>query len=115
MKKKKIVLRTSGTTIVVRCADITHCHASGSYTRIVLRRGEQYMTCKSLSKTMDEIAVPYIMRISQSVAVNVHYITNVRHLKREVDLVSGESLRYTVKRRVLDETIENVLNTLSHA
>ena len=109
---RKIVVRTVRKTSVVPCADISYCLAAGSYTQIVLQQGEQFLTCKSLSKTMGEIAVPYIIRISQSVAVNVHFITHVHHHKREIELVDGARLRYTLKKRELDATIENVLNVL---
>lgn len=111
MTTKKILLKTSTKTSIILCADITHCYAAGSYTRIILQQGEQFVTCKSLSKAMIEIGVPFIIRISQSVAVNVHFISQVHHQKREIELISGESLRYTVKKRLLDIAIERVLNS----
>ena len=110
MTTRKIVLKTSTKTSIVLCSDISHCCADGSYTRIVLRNGEEFLMSKSLSKMMQEFATPYIVRISQSNAININFIAHVHRKKREIELVNGDCLRFTIKKRSLDETIARVLN-----
>lgn len=110
MNNKKIYIKTIEKATVVPCSDIISCEADGSYVQIHTRQGTTLTACKSLTQVHKNIGVDYIIRISQSVLVNVHCIIQVHYKDKEIELANGIRFHYTVKKRELDDLINNGLS-----
>ena len=96
---------------VIDCHQILYCTANDGYTVIHVEGGEEYMESKSLTKFMDDISYPFLIRISQSVAVNIHHIKHVRNKDKCIILKSREELHYTLSYNDLQSQIKKLYNT----
>lgn len=96
---------------IIDCHHIRYCTANDGYTVIYTEGDEKYMESKSLTKFMDEIGYPYLIRISQSVAVNIHHIKHVRNKEKCIILENGTELHYTLSYNELQSQIKKLHNT----
>ncbi|MFC7526953.1 LytR/AlgR family response regulator transcription factor [Parapedobacter sp. GCM10030251] len=95
---------------VVKCENILYCIADKGYTILYTTEDEKYMISKSLTKFLSEVQYPYLIRISQSVLVNIQYVKHVHNKEKCVVLKNGEKLYYTLSYGELQAQIVNLHN-----
>lgn len=112
---RKYLVRSQDNVTVVSCIDILYCVASGAYTHIYLVNGEKHTVSKSLGKVASELPSGYLLRLSQSNLANLHYLQCIHYKNRTVELKEGTCLRYTLKRSVLDDCVNQFFSRPDNA
>lgn len=112
MSDKKIIIRTTERTDLICCKDIVFCKADGSYSNIYLFKGDVVVASRSLKWLMEKIDVPYIIRISQSILVNINFIQFIHHKDKTLKLYDGNCLHYSLKLKELEGQINDGLGYL---
>lgn len=109
MMSNKIILHTQGRAAIVRCMDIVWCRGDGAYTGVHTTDGEALTLSKSLGSLMAELALPYFLRVSQSALVNAHHIRYIHYKQRILELITGDSIHYTLSAKKLEAYIIQAL------
>ncbi|AXG67969.1 transcriptional regulatory protein YehT [Kordia sp. SMS9] len=73
-KGESITIYERGKYTSIRCASIVYCEASGSYTNVYLRSGEQVMISKNLKSVEELLEHKDFFRVHRSFLVNVKQV-----------------------------------------
>ena len=77
--------------------DILYGKADGSYSYLHTVHGERYILTKNLKATCRDLNYPFMLRISQSVVMNLFYVKQVLIDERKVKLSNEEHIHYTIR------------------
>ena len=104
----KSVFRSGKNIHVITCTDILYCRADGSYSHLYTIHGEQLLLTKNLKATSLEINHPFMLRISQSVLLNLFYVVRILMEEKQVELLNGKRVAYTVQHKILLDKISDL-------
>lgn len=111
---KKILIKTKGKTFILKSDEIRYCKAAGSYSVIFLDSQEEIVTSINLLNLHHRMKdFDNILRVSQSILVNLTYIKCILYSTKEIELHGSTFLRYTIASKELEKELVNTMSKLS--
>ncbi len=112
--KNRISFRNAHGTVLMEANDILYVQAEGSYSNIFDTNHKSVVICKNIGKIEEEFPSDVFFKISRSAIINMHHISRIDRIKRQVTLncCEGDSVSLKAsKERLYDlEVAVNRLN-----
>lgn len=103
---KKLIIKQKHKCQIVKVYEIIFCKSSSNYSTIYLKDQNAITIPKCLTQLTSELNGDFI-RVSQSYLVNVHHINEIIPSKKQLSVVNGEVINFTIKFTELIGILEN--------
>ena len=95
-----------GKLSVITCLDITYIRANGSYCQLHTKDQQMRFISKNLGVLCGEMDYPFMLRVSQSNLVNLFYVKDILLKEKQLELIDGVKLGYTISIKNLQNKIK---------
>lgn len=79
--RKKILLPEGHGFTLIDESDVLYLEADGSYTKVILRDGQQFLVSRALKEFVDLLSPMYFERIHKSHIINLRYLKTYSRLQ----------------------------------